>query len=224
MSRLIDLTNFKFGRLLVIDRAGTDNNGHPLWNCICECGNKAVVAGGSLRSGNSSSCGCLQRELAAKRMTIHGQKGTRLFAIWTSMRQRCNDPNYKDYCRYGGRGILVCKEWQAFEPFYEWSLTNGYDPHAPRGFCTIDRINNDGDYEPSNCRWVTQTAQMRNTGVYRNNTSGVKGVHWCRSKNRWIANIGGEGRQIILGRYTSFDDAVASRKAAEEIYWHEEAS
>lgn len=92
----------------------------------------------------------------------HGGTGTRLHKIWISMKQRCCNPHAGEYHRYGGRGIRVCMEWLSFANFRDWAEANGYDPNAPRGKCTLDRINNDENYEPSNCRWVDMKEQMKN--------------------------------------------------------------
>ena len=92
----------------------------------------------------------------------HGGTGTRLHGVWITMKQRCNNPNISEYHRYGGRGIKVCEEWLSFANFRDWAMVNGYDPDAPRGECTLDRIDNDGNYEPSNCRWVNLKEQMKN--------------------------------------------------------------
>lgn len=99
----------------------------------------------------------------------HGGNGTRLHNVWIMMKQRCNNPNTGEYHRYGGRGIKVCDEWASFANFRDWAMANGYDPAAPRGACTLDRVDNDGNYEPSNCRWVDMKEQMKNRpkrGVY----------------------------------------------------------
>lgn len=92
----------------------------------------------------------------------HGGNGTRLHNVWIMMKQRCNNPKTFEYHRYGGRGIKVCEEWLSFAVFRDWAMANGYDPNAPRGKCTLDRIDNDGNYEPSNCRWVDMKEQMKN--------------------------------------------------------------
>ena len=92
----------------------------------------------------------------------HGETGTRLHNVWIMMKQRCNNPKAGEYHRYGGRGVEVCDEWLSFSNFRDWALSNGYDPNAPRGKCTLDRIDNDGNYEPSNCRWIDMKGQMEN--------------------------------------------------------------
>ena len=94
--------------------------------------------------------------------TKHGDSGSRLHNVWIMMKQRCNNPNAGEYHRYGGRGIKVCDEWLLFENFRDWAMLNGYDPNAPRGECTLDRIDNNGNYEPNNCRWVDMKTQMKN--------------------------------------------------------------
>jgi len=167
-----DLTGRAFGRLTVIERIGT-KQGHSLWSCICACGNKAAVTTPSLRSGRTSSCGCIRKEQAAMRsqaagiararqMTKHGQAGTRLYNVWKSMRQRCNNPHDHYYADYGGRGIRVCSDWDDYEAFYRWAMNSGYDPDASFGVCTIDRIDVNDDYRPGNCRWVDLASQANN--------------------------------------------------------------
>lgn len=113
--------------------------------------------------GNTKSCGCLLKDALRERRPKHGKTGTRLYKVWSSMKRRCYIRSHKDYDRYGGRGILVCDEWKTdFQAFYEWSIANGYDETAPRGQCTIDRIDNDKGYSPDNCRWVDIKTQCNN--------------------------------------------------------------
>lgn len=155
----IDLKEKRFGKLTVIERTENIPKHHARWLCRCDCGNKHIVESSSLISGNVTSCGCYLSE-AHK---THGKAGSRLYLIWNGIKQRCFNKNTKEYHYYGGRGITMCDEWKNnFESFEKWALSNGYDEHAKRGECTLDRINNDGNYEPLNCRWVTMKEQCKN--------------------------------------------------------------
>ena len=158
-----DLIGGIFGRLTVLERAENGKGGDARWLCICECGNKKVILGSHLRSGKIKSCGCYQKEFLEKCRTKHGYRHTRLYGIWAGIKRRCYNPHEKTYEYYGGRGIRICDEWlNDFEKFNEWAFANGYDENAKRGDCTIDRINVDGDYEPTNCRWVDMNIQAKN--------------------------------------------------------------
>ena len=123
----MDLTGMRFGRLFVVGRADdiVSESGYKTlaWNCVCDCGNSTVVRGKSLTGGVTQSCGCFAREQMSKRVSRHHGYGTRLYAIWNSMRQRCNNPNHKAYKNYGGRGITICKEWDDFGEFRRWALS-----------------------------------------------------------------------------------------------------
>ena len=173
MPNKIDLTGRRFGRLVVVgeDEVHIEPNGAKtrMWKCQCDCGNTSVVRQPQLRKGGTESCGCLQKEFAAKIHMTHGlsQSNKRLYRVWKLMRRRCNNPKAKDYPRYGGRGISVCKEWnESFASFYEWSMANGYREDiadSGRNRLSIDRINNNGNYEPCNCRWATDDVQSMNT-------------------------------------------------------------
>jgi len=155
-SNFQDITNKRYGRLLVIDYVDKAyvNKDH-WWLCLCDCGNSKKVLGTNLKRGTSFSCGCLRSELLRRSKQTHGMTLTSEFNIWNGMRKRCLNKNNKDYKNYGGRGIKVCDRWlNSFENFY---VDMGGRPSAKH---SIDRINNDGDYEPSNCRWATAKEQQ----------------------------------------------------------------
>lgn len=142
-----DLTGQKFGKLTVIMRSYIDKGKHTKWLCKCDCGNEKIIQGNHLTDGSTRSCG-----------HCFNCRTSRLYrCVWTQIKQRCLNKNCKDYKNYGGRGIAVCSEWLSFENFYYWAVSHGY-----RDDLTIDRIDVNGDYEPSNCRFVDSKTQCRN--------------------------------------------------------------
>jgi hypothetical protein len=156
-----DLSGQKFGRLTAISISRIENykggTKHRYYKCRCDCGKIIEVQSYSLTNGNTKSCGCFQREKCGDTFRKHGGMGTRLYNIWKGMKKRCNNSNEPCYKYYGGKGIKVCDEWQVnFIAFRDWALNNGYADNL-----TIDRIDSDKNYEPSNCRWVTQAENAR---------------------------------------------------------------
>lgn len=165
MGRFKDLTGQQFEYLTVLRRSEkTWGKTKPvvLFECQCKCGKIILVSGYALTSGHTKSCGC-------RKVKHHGRRDNlKLYEAWKNMKRRINDPKNKRYANYGGRGIKYCPEWDEFVPFRDWALANGYKEGL-----TIDRINNDGDYCPENCRWATAIEQANNTS--RNHFIDVKG-------------------------------------------------
>lgn len=169
MAKLIDLSQERFGKLVVIKRVGTDQNKRPLWLCRCDCGTEKIINGSSLRNGDTVSCGCYGREQRIKGKTKHSKTNTRLFNVWQNIKRRCYTKSNPSYKYYGALGVTVCDKWlKDFEAFRDWAYSNGYDEDAPKGQCTIDRINPFGNYAPDNCRWVSMAVQNKNTRRSKN--------------------------------------------------------
>lgn len=153
----------RYGRLVVVSRAPAGKRGVTRWNCRCDCGNKATVFASNIRSGYTKSCGCIHREAASATSLIHGDshRSGSLYSRWCNMRRRCLDPDNPAYRDYGARGISVHREWvEDYAAFRDW-MTEHMGP-CPAGH-SLDRIDNDGNYEPGNLRWADRTTQARNT-------------------------------------------------------------
>ena len=149
-----DLTGLLFGRLKVLNLKYYKNY-KGYWNCICECGNFTTVVTHQLMSGKTKSCGCLNKEIVGNLFKTHGMRNHPIYRVWANMIGRCENKNNTAYERYGGRGIIVCESWHVFENFFR-------DMGNPPLGMTLNRINNDGNYEHNNCNWVTRKMQARN--------------------------------------------------------------
>lgn len=158
-----NLIGQKFERLTVI---GLMPNSKKHYICKCDCGKEVLVYESRLICGKTKSCGCLndeKRKLLPQYTIKHGMTNTILYSKYCSMKERCHNPNYVYYHRYGGRGIKICKEWEeSFEAFVKWAYENGYDENKTKYEQTLDRIDNDKDYCPENCKWSSQKEQVKN--------------------------------------------------------------
>lgn len=167
MSKFNDLTGKRFGMVTVLSRApnqvGLHGEQRAMWNCVCDCGNKTIHRGSHLSSGAIKSCGCYGRVALLNAIYTHRGCHTRLYGVWSNMKNRCYNPKVSGYKHYGGRGISVCQEWMNdFESFRSWAYSTGYDDSAPYMKCTIERNDVNGNYEPSNCCWATAKQQSNN--------------------------------------------------------------
>ena len=189
-SKVHDLTGKKFGLLTVIGLAETDTR-KTYWVCKCDCGNMKTVRSDSLLCGAIKSCGCIKRKQDEVNLTKnhrHKMSGTRIYSEWQGMKGRCYNKGNARYADWGGRGIEVCEQWRnSFESFYTWAMANGYQDNL-----TIDRIDNNGNYCPENCRWVGQQEQCRNRRSNINLTIGNSTrtlMEWCEIFQVDYANV-----------------------------------
>lgn len=179
----------EFERLTVIGFSHRASRNRRYWLCRCICGNEKAIREDSLLSGRIRSCGCLMIEKTGKLMLSHGMSQTRLYSTWQKMKMRCCNPNDHSFKNYGARGIMVCKEWQnSFEAFYKWAMANGYEEHL-----TIDRIDNDGNYCPENCRWATLKEQANN----RSNNHLISYQGKTQTLHQWADELGLDYKRLV---------------------------
>lgn len=199
-----NISGMRFGRLTVQSREGSNSLWQAKWRCVCDCGNTIVALGRSLRDGNTTSCGCYRDDQCSAAQYKHGHTGTPLYVVFNSMVSRCNNPSNKSFESYGGRGISVCEEWiNSKEKFFEWSMANGYRPDLQ-----IDRIDNNGNYEPSNCRWVTceENNNNRRSNIFISHLGKTQTIEqWARE-----LNISGSTIQQRLKRGCSVDTCLST--------------
>ncbi len=200
MCRVVEMAGKKYGALLVLERSGSSSKQPGAqWLCRCECGREILVMGYSLRTGNTTTCGCRR----GRKFITHGMTGTPEYRTWYSIKDRCNNPHNEDYHNYGGRGINVCDRWSKFENFF---ADMGLRPSG----MSLDRQDVNGDYEPRNCRWATSKEQARNQRTNLRFTKDGK----TRCLAEWCEMLG-LNRALIyrrLRRGESFEKAI-SRKA-----------
>lgn len=196
MAKFKDLTNKRFGKLIVLQRAENDRQDILRWLCRCDCEKTSVVRSNALTSGNTKSCGCYGRECLEKNRLKHGLSKHPLYFVRVNMLQSCYNVNNSVYKHYGGRNVKVCNEWkQNSVTFIKWGIANGWKK-GPQ----LDRIDNDGDYTPSNCQFVSPRKNMSNTRVQKNRSLPMGVVH---NKNKF---------RVMLS-FGSFDTASETRKA-----------
>ncbi len=196
-SRTKDKTGHRIGRLVVLGPIGRRTRGRIMWLCLCDCGNTSVLETGSITKGKIKSCGCLMRELAVKRNTKHGLRNTKIYRVWRGIKDRCLNSDNSTYQKYYGvRGISICDEWRdSFECFRDHVMELSH--YGEDGY-SIDRIDNDGDYEPGNVQWATRVEQGRNRRSNRLLT--FDGRTQCVAE--WAEELG-ISRYTIYGRLKS---------------------
>lgn len=210
LGQVRDLTGQRFGKLVAIEISGQDKHKNVIWRCKCDCGRTHEVVSRALVNGNAKSCGCSGHgKFRNKFAENHGGSKERLYRVWGCMLNRCYDPNRNEYQNYGGRGIEVCEEWRnSYAAFRSWAYDSGYDENKSGKQCSLDRIDTDGNYEPSNCRWVSMNEQAWNK----------RDTVWITYRGKQITygeaeKIGGIAPSTIRGR---LDRGWSAERAIEQ--------
>lgn len=204
-----DLHGLKFNRLLVQSFSHMSKNNGAMWECLCDCGNITTVSTSFITKGYTKSCGCLQREVTSANK-IHGHHGTAFYRRWASIKARCKDLNDPVY---GGKGISYDPRWEFFENFYE-DMYEGFSEDLE-----IDRIDVTKGYFKENCRWITHNENNFNKNRQSNNSSGKTGISFREKYNNYRAYITVNRKQIHLGVFENYEDAVKAREVAEIEYY-----
>lgn len=211
---MLDISGKRFFRLVAIEKDDSKYDGrHVYWKCKCDCGNEVIVRKDSLLSGHAKSCGCyLQERYKDGHLKTHGMKNTRIYGIWGGMKTRCFCKSAPKYSSYGGRGITVCKDWtDDFMNFYNWSMNNGYSDEL-----TIDRIDPNGNYEPSNCRWANHETQNYNKRSTRKIVVDGKEKTLKDIEKEYgipMSTLRSRYQKYKSGKYT-VDDLISKKKSA----------
>lgn len=210
MPKLIDISGKTYDRLTVIRKVQNKNQKHNThWLCRCTCGKETVVSKPNLTSGHTKSCGCLNKDIITK----HGKYKTAEYKTWCAIHSRCKNHKLKGYKNYGGRGISVCERWGSFENFLSDMGKRPSSKHS------IERVDVNGNYEPSNCKWATTKEQSINTRIRIDNTTGYRGIYKRSENGKWRAYISLNGKSIYLGQHQNKEKAMEERKRAEQKYW-----
>lgn len=216
MGKHVDLVGKHFGKLVVVGKTSLKKRGKDiLWACHCDCMNFILQTTEQLTSLGKIDCGCGFKERKSKAAIKHGCSivNNKVYSIYKTMISRCENPLDKNYQHYGGRGIEVCDRWQDVKNFFE-DMEDSYQEGL-----SLDRLDVDGNYEPSNCAWKDNSWQAYNKRKMESNTSGKTGVSWCKDRYKWEAYIAVDGKKINLGRYDNYEDAVKVREEAEIKYF-----
>lgn len=205
MGKFVDRTGQLFGRLRVVSEAGRNHLKKVLWKCQCDCGGFITVPSGALVTGNTKSCGCVPKNFK------HGGWNKSSYNSWRAMMRRCNNPNAKDYVRYGAIGVKVYERWHDYLAF-------AADMGEPTGDETLDRIDPYGDYTPDNCRWASLPVQARNLRVRPSSKTGVTGVSQVKN-GKWMAKVT-KGKKAYYSKvFDTLEAAAAARKELERLHW-----
>lgn len=209
MSKVLDITGQRFGRLEAVKMNRRDERTRiRYWLCKCDCGNFTEVNIAKLRNGHTKSCGCLMTDVNRNKIFIDGRSKTNLYQRWLYMKKRCYNKNNQDYKDYGGRGITICDEWlKDYTSFKKWAYANGFKENL-----SIDRIDVNGNYEPSNCRWVDSDIQSKNK---RNNVFLEKNGE-VKILQEWAGELGISKttlkRQVLKGIKVGKDFKIVQNK------------
>lgn len=196
-----------YGDREVIGNGGKDGYGHCMVICRCKCGKESKVMLSKLLCGKQLGCKSCHSFLLVHGGKKRGMGMIRLYEVWQHMKQRCINSRVVQYSDYGGRGIKVCNEWKDdFVAFRDWALGNGY-----RDDLTIDRIDVDGDYEPSNCRWVSREIQVINRRIQKSNKSGYEGIDYEKRLGKWKVRISMDKKREYLGVFDTLEEAINTR-------------
>jgi len=211
---IINLTGQKFG-LLTVEKLSRIRKGHAMWLCKCDCGTIKEVQAGNLKSGETKACGCLINPTGENsRLYKHGHSRSPEYDAWHNIKARCYNKDNIAFANYGGRGITMCDRW--LESLNSFINDVGKRP-SPKH--SIDRVDTNRNYEPSNIRWTTREVQARNTRVRKDSISGHKGVFFRKKSNKWVCYIFINKKHKEIGRFNNLEDAISARKEAELKYW-----
>ena len=204
MAKFVNRTGQRFGKLVVVVRAGVNKFKQVLWQCVCDCGKTTKVPSGALVTGNTTSCGCVIPNFK------HGGWDKSSYNTWRAMIRRCTVQTDKDYPRYGGKGVSVCPAWMEYKNFVA-------DMGEPEGDETLDRIDTYGNYFPENCRWAGVQTQNRNQRLRANSATGFIGV--SAVGKRFMAKITVGKKAYYSKVVATVEEAAAARKELERLHW-----